>query len=243
MQITNKTKQPLTVRLPEAFAGVPVLAQCNSNNNNNQNQNQGTGGGFGGGGGGWFLAAAAVVAARVAASSMVPAEKMAQLKVATVCLEHGKKPPRAGIAYEIKPIESFTGKAEVQELCKLMGQGHYSSQRAAQAATFGHLANGMSWGAIGLEANRAPQRPERALLQRRRNPRSHADFRRCRNRSQEAARQKCQRKTLAERTEVVPASELFNFKRQHRTPLGTFQAGFFFCASLLSILQAASIAG
>ena len=49
------------------------------------------GGGMGGGGGGGFF--------------NIPAEKVGQFKVQTVCLEHGKKDPRPAIPYEIKPIE------------------------------------------------------------------------------------------------------------------------------------------
>nr|MBC8356805.1 hypothetical protein [Planctomycetota bacterium] len=41
--IENKTDKPLTIKFPEVFAGVPVLAQFG-----------GGGGGFGGGGGGGF---------------------------------------------------------------------------------------------------------------------------------------------------------------------------------------------
>src|SRR5262245_44781235 len=38
--IKNKTKRPLNVKLPEAFAGVPVLAQLGAGlNNNNDNNN------------------------------------------------------------------------------------------------------------------------------------------------------------------------------------------------------------
>src|SRR5262245_8376301 len=57
--VTNKTKQPLTVRLPEAFAGVPILGQrgargggANAGNLNGAagGGNQSLGGGFGGGG-------------------------------------------------------------------------------------------------------------------------------------------------------------------------------------------------
>ena len=136
---TNHTRQPLNVRLPEAFAGVPVLAQLGGGGfggggGNQGGGNQGVGGGGGGGGGqgggggGFFN---------------VPAEKVAQLKLPTVCLEHGKKEPRAGIPYEIKPIETFTSNVEVQELLKLFGQGKLS-QRATQAAAW-HLANEMSW--------------------------------------------------------------------------------------------------
>ncbi len=134
--IENKTDQPLTVKLPDAFAGVPVLAQNagaagGGNNNNNANQGVGgggMGGGGAGGGGGMFN---------------VPPEKIALLKVPTVCLEHGKAEPRAGVPYEIKPIESLTDKPEVQELCRMLGTGQVN-QRAAQVAAW-HLNNGMSW--------------------------------------------------------------------------------------------------
>ncbi|MCO6454085.1 MAG: hypothetical protein J5I93_02115, partial [Pirellulaceae bacterium] len=60
--IENKTKQPLTIQLPEAFAGVPVLAQIGGIGGGlgggglgggglGGGGGQGLGGGFGGGGG------------------------------------------------------------------------------------------------------------------------------------------------------------------------------------------------
>ena len=73
----------------------------------------------------------------------VPPEKIAQVKVPTVCLEHGKAEPRPAIPYEIKPIESVTDKPEVQELCRMLGTGQIN-QRAAQAAAW-NLNNGLSW--------------------------------------------------------------------------------------------------
>src|SRR5262245_17005804 len=52
--IKNKKDKPLTIKLPEAFAGVPVLAQglLGGGGGNNNNNNNGGGGnqGFGGGG-------------------------------------------------------------------------------------------------------------------------------------------------------------------------------------------------
>jgi hypothetical protein len=45
--------------------------------------------------------------------------------------------------YELRPIESVTDKAEVAELCRMLGRGQLG-QRAAQAGAW-HLANGMSW--------------------------------------------------------------------------------------------------
>jgi len=146
--IENKTDKPLNVKLPDAFAGVPVLGQnfaggnggnggnnnrrsSNSSNNNNSG-NQGMGGGMGGGmmggGGGMFS---------------VPPEQVGKFKVPTVCLDHGKAEPRAAIPYEIKPIESYTSKAGVRELCQMFGNGQMN-QRVAQAAAW-HLNNDMSW--------------------------------------------------------------------------------------------------
>jgi hypothetical protein len=143
--IKNNTDQPLTVQLPEAFAGVPVLAQAagagagtrTTGNKSNQNQGVGGGGGPGGGvrplggnngGGGAFN---------------VPPEKVIKVKVAVVCLDHGKDEPNAHIPYEIRPIETYSSDPAVQELCKLLGSGTVD-QRAAQAAAW-HLANHMSW--------------------------------------------------------------------------------------------------
>jgi hypothetical protein len=139
--IENKTDRPLNVKLPEAFAGVPALAQNQGgngngnnhsrNNSNNNSSNQGMGGGMGGMGGmggGMFS---------------VPPEKVGKFKVPTVCLDHGKAEPRAAVPYEIKPIESYTSKAGVRELCQMLGGGQVN-QRAAQAAAW-HLNNGMSW--------------------------------------------------------------------------------------------------
>jgi hypothetical protein len=148
--IQNKTKQPLSVVLPDAFVGAPVLAQAapvngagtrnrtTTNGNNNQNQTiGGGGGGFGGGGGGIGGGG------RGGGGFNVAPEAVGKIKVTVVCLEHGKKEPAAHIPYEIRPIESFSKDVQVKELLTLLGQGHLD-QRAAQAAAW-HFANGMSW--------------------------------------------------------------------------------------------------
>jgi hypothetical protein len=142
--IENKTDKPLNVKLPEAFAGVPVLAQqfgglgntgSTRSSNRGGNQNQMMGGGMGGMGMGGMGMGMGMM--------NVPPEKVGQIKVPTVCLEHGKAEPRAAIPYEIKPIESCTPKSGVKELCQMLGSGKID-QRAAQAAAW-HLNNGMSW--------------------------------------------------------------------------------------------------
>ena len=147
--IKNKTDKPLNVQLPEAFAGVPVLAQGfggggfggDMGGGGGGGGGQGVGGGFGGGGGGGFGGGAGGGAGGNFFN--VPAEKMGELKVACVCLEHGKKEPRAAIPYEIRPISSFTDDPAVQEFVKLFGQGQFD-QRTAQAAAW-HLSSKMSW--------------------------------------------------------------------------------------------------
>jgi hypothetical protein len=154
--IQNKTKQPLSVVLPDAFVGTPVLAQAapvngagtrnrtTTNGNNNQNQNiGGGGGGFGGGGGGIGGGG------RGGGGFNVAPETVGKLKVVVVCLEHGKKEPAAHIPYEIRPVESFSKDAQVKELLTMLGQGNLD-QRAAQAAAW-HFANGMSWNELAAK--------------------------------------------------------------------------------------------
>lgn len=150
--VKNKTDQPLTIKLPDAFAAVPVLAQAaagaggNRGGNrsygggNNQSQNQGIGGGGGFGGGG--IGGGGGRGGGGGAFDVAP-EKVAKIKLETVCLEHGKKEPSASVPYEIRPIDTFTSDPKVQELCKLLGAGELN-QHAAQAAAW-HLANHMTW--------------------------------------------------------------------------------------------------
>ncbi|HTM54389.1 MAG TPA: hypothetical protein VL175_10185 [Pirellulales bacterium] len=135
--IKNNTRKPLTVKLPDAFAGVPVLAQrggapaAGGANRTQQTVGGGMGGGMMGGMGGGM------------GMMNIAPEKVQQFKVPTVCLEHGKPEPRPHTPYEIKPIEEYTSNTEVKELLTLFGKNGLS-QRATQAAAW-HLANNMSW--------------------------------------------------------------------------------------------------
>jgi hypothetical protein len=134
--IENKTKQGINVRLPEAFVG--VLAQANDpfgaggGNQGGQNQQFGGGGGqFGGGGGqqgGFFN---------------IPAERVGEVRVAGVCLEHGKEEPRPAIKYELKPVEAFSKDPVLYQMLKLFGEKKIN-QRVAQAAAW-HISSKMSW--------------------------------------------------------------------------------------------------
>ena len=138
--IKNKTERPLSIKLPAAFAGVPVLAQIDrggdrgggGGNNFGGGGNQGFGGGMGGMGmgmgGGFFN---------------VGPDRVGKFKVPTVCLEHGKRDPNPRVPYELKPIKSFNDSPAVAELCKMLGNKEID-QVSAQAAAW-HLCDKLSW--------------------------------------------------------------------------------------------------
>lgn len=139
VMIENKTQKPLNVKLPEAFAGVPVLAQIGGMGGMGGQRQGGAGQGIGGGMGGM----GGMGMGMGGGMFNVAPEKVGKFKVTTVCLEHGKAEPRPAMKYEIKPIESFTDKPEVHQLCRMIGEGRIP-QRVAQVAAW-HLNSDMSW--------------------------------------------------------------------------------------------------
>lgn len=154
--IANKSDRPLNVRLPEALAGVPVLAQNfndfpnfdGPNESPNAPQRLGIGNPFGvegsnsrspfnapggrNGGNQPFFA-----------PFNIAPEKVAQLRLTSMCLDPGKPDPKPAMRYELRPLESVTEEPGVRELCAMVGRGELS-QRAAQAAAW-HLHNHLSW--------------------------------------------------------------------------------------------------
>jgi hypothetical protein len=151
--VTNNTKQPLNLRLPDAFAGVPVAAQFggggggarggggggrggssrsgSSGGGGQQSVGGGGGGGIGGGGGGGggFFS--------------VPPEKTEKLDIAVVCLDHGLRDPSSSAPYKMVPADSVVDKPAVVELLKAFGRGELK-HGAAQAAAW-HLNNDLTW--------------------------------------------------------------------------------------------------
>lgn len=150
--IKNNTKKPLNVRLPDAFAAAPVLAQAPPGLGGRQAGGAGVGGGaqpMGGGMGGMGGGIGGGMGGGMGMMN-VPPEKIAKFKVPCVCLVHGKPEPRPAIPYEIKPFESYSDDTKLSELMKLFGKGGIS-QRAAQAATW-HVANDMTWDELATKA-------------------------------------------------------------------------------------------
>lgn len=171
--IENKTAEPLNVQLPEAFAALPVLAQFQPGNNGLGNQGpfgagQGQGQGQGNAGGNQAVGGGLNQGRNGGGQNAmfqngmfnVAAEKVGVLKVACVCLEHGKSEPRPAIAYKMVPIEQFTSDRSVHALLSAFGRDDFD-QRAAQAAAW-HLACGMSWDELADKRIRhlvGPSRP------------------------------------------------------------------------------------
>ena len=147
--IKNKTKEPLSLKLPANFGAAPINAQLgglgggNNNNRNGRNQNQQIGGGFGGGGGGFGGGGLGGGGMGGGGLFNLPPEKVGELKVATACLEHGKLEPSKHIAYEVVPLEQCTSKPGVAEALAVLAEGK-TNQKVAQAAVW-HLANGLTW--------------------------------------------------------------------------------------------------
>jgi len=169
--ITNNTKKPLKIALPEAFAAVPVLAQFGGGMAGMGGMGgmggggmggmggmggggmQGMGGGMGGMGGGGMggMMGGGGMGGMGGGGGFfnVGPEKVGKIKVNTVCLEHGKKDPNIRVPYRLIPIESFTQKEDVIQLCKMLGRGEIP-QNSAQAAAW-HMANGLSWGELAAK--------------------------------------------------------------------------------------------
>jgi hypothetical protein len=157
--VTNETDQPISVTLPPAFAGTPVLAQFNNplqaktkapqplgvapagnpagnnmpgipNFNNPIGRNNGGGPNIAG-------------LNPLGAMFNIPPEKVEQVKLKAVCLQMDRPTPNAHCAYEVKPLAAVCDKPELYEICRLLSDPGVS-QKALQAAAW-HYANGLSW--------------------------------------------------------------------------------------------------
>ena len=150
--IRNKTDRPLTIKLPEAFAAVPILAQpgglggagglgrAGAGGNAGMGGMQGMGGGMMGGMGRGGMG---MGMGGMGGMFNVPPEKVQKVKIVGVCLDHGKDDPNPRVPYKPIPIETYAKDPAVVEVIKLMLRGQID-QHSAQAAAW-HLQNGLSW--------------------------------------------------------------------------------------------------
>ena len=129
--LENKSGQPVTVRLPQAVTTVQVLQQGFGGGMGGMG-----GGGMGGmGGGGGFFS--------------IPPDKVAQVPLTTVCLEHGKADPSPRMKYKLVKVEEMTTDPVLRELIAMVGTGKIDRQ-VGQAAAW-HLSNDMSWDVLAAK--------------------------------------------------------------------------------------------
>jgi len=149
VMIKNKTDKPLTIKMPEAFGGVPILAQRGRGGGGGMG---GMGGGMGGRGGGMQGMGGGMMGGGMGGGMMggmgggmmnVAPEKVQKIRIGTVCLDHGKDDPNPRVPYKPVPIDSLVKDPIVVELIKLMCKGQLD-QHSAQAAAW-HVQNGLSW--------------------------------------------------------------------------------------------------
>ena len=174
--------------MPEAFAGVPALAQFGGgggarggggggsrgrrqqprqqfrrrSTTKRRRRRRCIGGGGGGGGGGFFS---------------VPPDETAKIDVPVVCLNHGLREPNSSAAYKMVPAgEYLEDHPAVVELLKAFGNGDLDHQ-AVQAAAW-HLNNDMSWDELKAQlqgTKRSHNRPPYFTAEQLRNGMAYAN--------------------------------------------------------------------
>lgn len=162
--VNNKTNQPLTLRLPAAFVGQPVLAQFGGGMGGGGMGGGGMGGGMGGGGGGQTAGGGGMggggMGGGMGGGGMggggmgggmfsVPPEKTKVVKVATVCLEYGKREPSPRIPYQLAALETFSEDPALAVLLEAFGRGEIPL-KVAQAAAW-NISSGLSWQQLAAE--------------------------------------------------------------------------------------------
>jgi hypothetical protein len=154
--VTNRSDRPLSLRLPAGFAGVPVLAQMMGGMQGGaggfagggiggQPQNVG-GGGMGGMGGGMGGMGGGMGGG---GPFSLPPERTRTLRVATVCLEHGKREPTPRIPYQMTALDTCSNDPRLQDVMTALARGAIS-QKVAQAAAW-HVSSGRTWEQLAAE--------------------------------------------------------------------------------------------
>lgn len=168
--VKNKTKQPLVLQIPDAFAALPehhpLLAQFADLGGGNAfpagghgfpgqgfpGQGQGFQIGLGNGqqaGGTQALGGGNPLGPQNGGQPFanpvfrVPPGGMEKVTVTTVCLEYGKPQPNRRVVYGIIPLDQLTQDSRIAAVCRLVGSRQVN-QKVGQAMAW-HFANELSW--------------------------------------------------------------------------------------------------
>ncbi|HEX6961707.1 MAG TPA: hypothetical protein VF175_07565 [Lacipirellula sp.] len=160
--LKNKTNKPLSVRIPDAFIGVP-LAQFGGGGMGGGGFGGGGGGqqSVGGGGGGRGGRGGGGRGGRGGGGFNIQPEKIVRVPVPLLCMDHGLEEPNSANPYAIRPIENYVKDPAVIEIIARYGAGELPTG-AAQAAVW-HANSGVSWNELASKLtgtkrnrNRAP---------------------------------------------------------------------------------------
>jgi hypothetical protein len=156
--LTNKTPNPISVVIPDAFIGVPqVQAQFGGGGfggggggfgGGGGGQQSVGGGGRGGGGGGRGGGGRGFGGGRGGGGGRrggfnIPPEKVVRVDVPLVCLDHGLREPSSSKPYSIQPIENYIKDPAVIAIVSAYAAGDLSPG-AAQAAVW-NLNSEVGW--------------------------------------------------------------------------------------------------
>lgn len=173
--LENKSDQPITVKLPQSVATVHVLKQMGGMGGMGGGGmgGGGMGGGMGGGGGGGQAGGGGMGGGGMGGGGMggmggggmggggmgggggffsIPPEKVAQVPLNTVCLEHGKADPNPRMHYKLVKTNEYTVDPELRELLLVVASGKFD-KKSLQAAAW-HLTDKMSWDDLAKKSSR-----------------------------------------------------------------------------------------
>jgi len=143
--LKNPGTQPVNVSIPDVLAARPILAQAVNNFFNPQGPGGSTSN-FGSSQSGQSQA----VAGPAQFSSQnnngifaIPPESVREVRIKSVCVEHGKPEPNSRLKYELVEASRVGVGPELETLLAGYGRDELDAE-AVQAATW-HLANGKSW--------------------------------------------------------------------------------------------------
>ena len=139
----NKSEKPIRLKLPATFGAVPALAQGGMGMGMGAGGMGGMGGGGMGGGGMGGGGMGGGGQGMGGGMFRVEPDQPRKMKVAAVCLEHGKRDPNPRMKYKLVRLEQVNGDARVAQICEALGKGQLP-QNTAQAAAW-HFTDGLSW--------------------------------------------------------------------------------------------------
>lgn len=145
--LKNPAKNPVSVKLPDVLAARPILAQGFFNPGGGQGQGQGFATSTSSSG----MQPPQTVGGSTQGTTArgngtifnIPPESVREIKLDTVCLEHGKPNPRSSVAYELAKLEEVCKEPAVESLLIRYGRGDLDRD-VVQAAAW-NLANGLAW--------------------------------------------------------------------------------------------------